>query len=159
MKRNGQQGMSALEMVIAMTLLMMIMMAVLPLVDQMMSRFQMARDHYVAASLAQGQIERARGASYFDLVSFDKPGVTVDDKGNDDPNGRFRRTTTVVTDAPSAGLTHMTVKVQICICSRRRWMKAFHPISAGKLACHFTDQEYEQMDFLFTEELADREKK
>ena len=157
MRKTGQRGVSVVELMIAMALLMLIMMAVLPLVDQMMSRFQMARDHYVAASLAQGQIERARGASYFDLVSFQKPGTAVDDKGNVDPNGRFRRTTTVDKDSPSAGLTHMTVKMQICSCSRHGWRKVCHPIPSGPFACHFDEQGYEQMDFLFTEELADRE--
>ena len=46
-----RRGMTLLELMIAMSVFAIMMSAAFPLVDQMMSRFQMARDHYVAASI------------------------------------------------------------------------------------------------------------
>ena len=153
MGRSRQRGMSVLEMMIAMSLLVLIMGAAFPLVDQMISRFQMARDHYVAATLCQARIERARGVPYADIKLLREDGALLDDFGNStSPGGRFRRTTTVVEDSPVAGMTSMTVKTQICICSRWGWRKVFHPLKGGKFICRFTDEQ-EQMMFLFTEYL------
>ncbi len=151
MGANGQRGMSLLELMIAMSLMAIIMAAAFPLVDQMMARFQMARDHYVAATLCQGRIERARGVPYSDIPLLSENGALIDDFGNSAvPGGRFRRTTTVVPDTPVAGMTTMTVQTQICICSRWGWRKVFHPIKSGSFICRFTD-ENEHMSFLFTE--------
>ncbi|MDD3545858.1 MAG: type II secretion system protein, partial [Kiritimatiellae bacterium] len=61
-------GMTVLEMTIATGILALVFSAAFPLVDAMVSRFQMARDHYVAASLCQGRIERARGVPYSDIA-------------------------------------------------------------------------------------------
>jgi prepilin-type N-terminal cleavage/methylation domain-containing protein len=150
MKTNRVHGMTLLELLIAMALLSLIMSAALPLANQMMSRFQMARDHYVAATLCQARIERARAVPYSDLRLLAETGSLVDDFGNlSDPNGRFKRTTTVVTNTP-AGMTTMSMRTQICICSRWGWRKCMHPIKEGSQTCRFTD-ECEEMTFLFTE--------
>ena len=151
MKRTGQRGMSVVELMVAMGLLVIIMAAVLPLVDQMMCQFQMARDHYVAATLCQGRIERARAVPYSDLGLLTETGMLVDDFGNpSSPGGRFRRVTSVQKDTPVAGLTTMKVRADICICSHWGWRKMFHPLKTGPRLCRFTD-EHEQMNFLFTE--------
>ena len=140
-------------MVSGRVLLAVIMTAAFPLVDQMIARFQMARDHYVAASLCQGRIERARGVPYSNLSLFAENQIQVDDYGNvSAPAGRFRRTTQVLVDSPTTNLTTMTVTTDICICSRWGWRKFFHPITSGLYKCHFTD-ENEQMTFIFTEYL------
>ena len=152
MARNTQQGMTVLEMTVAMGLLAVVMTAAIPMVDAMVSRFQMARDHYVAATLCQGRIERARGVLYADLALMAEDGVLLDDFGNVSPSGRFRRTTEVEPNEPGAGLTTMTVRTQICICSRWGWRKVFHTVTSGKLLCRFTD-EAEQLSFVFTEYL------
>ena len=151
MTRAAQRGMTVIELMVAMSLLIVIMAAVLPLVDQMMSRFQMARDHYVAASICQGRIERACSVPYADLALMTENGQLVDDFGTPaSPNGRFRRTTAVQPETPSAGLTKMTVRTDICICSRWGWRKVFHPIKTGTHICRFTD-EHEQMTYLLTD--------
>jgi type II secretory pathway pseudopilin PulG len=143
--------MTLLELLVAMGLLAVIMTAALPLADQAMSRYQMARDHYVAATLCQARIERARGVPYTDLTLLAETRSLVDDFGNlADPDGRFRRTTTVSPDTPTAGLAQMTVRTDICICSRWGWRKHLHPLTEGNLICRFTD-EREEMVFLFTE--------
>lgn len=153
MKKAGQSGMTVLELMIAMALLVTIMSAALPLVDQMMSRFQMARDHYVAATICQSRLERARSVPYSDLELMAEPGTVVDDFGAPALlKGRFRRTTTILRDSPSAGLTTMTVRTEICICSRWGWRKVFHPLKSGAYICHFAG-DHEQMKFYFTEYL------
>ena len=153
MEENRQCGMTVVELMVAMALLVMILAAAFPMVDQMMSRFQMARDHYVAASLCQGRIERARGVPYSNLELFRETDAQVDDYGNAaTPAGRFRRTTVVTVNTPATNMTLMRVRTDICICSRWGWRKVFHPVKSGNLTCRFTD-EHEEMSFLFTEYL------
>ena len=153
MTSTGQRGMTVLELMVAMAVLVIVMSVALPLLDQMMSRFQMARDHYVAATICQGRLERARSVVYSDFDLLAEKDLLVDDFGNPaSPNGRFRRTTTVVRDSPDAGLTTITVRTDICICSRWGWRKTFHPIKSGDHICRFTD-EHEQMKVYFTEYL------
>lgn len=142
--------MTILEVVIAMVLLAIILAAAFPLVEQMMSRFQMARDHYAAASIGQARVERARQVPYDDLALFAETDVVVDEYGNpSEPAGRFQRTTIVEPDTPTVGLTKMTVRTQICICSRWGWRRHLHPITDGSHACRFTEEQ-EEMVFLFT---------
>lgn len=145
-----QQGFTLAETVVAMALLAIIMMAVLPLVDQIICRFQMARDHYVAATLCQGRIERARSEPYDQLEAWEEVDVLVDAFGNPSaPDGRFRRTTRLRRDFPEPGLTQMTVRTDICSCSRLGWRTVLHPIRSGPFACRFTE-EREEMSYLFT---------
>jgi len=145
--------MTVVELMVSMALLVMILAAAFPMVDQMMSRFQMARDHYVAASLCQGRIERARGVPYSNLNLFRETDTQVDDFGNvAAPAGRFRRTTLVTVNTPTTNMTLMQVRTDICICSRWGWRKVFHPVNSGKFTCRFTE-EHEEMSFLYTEYL------
>jgi len=150
MKMTSRKGFTVLEMMVATTLLAMVMACVFPLVNQMMGRIQMARDHHVAASISQARIERARSVAYKDLILFQEKGTLVDDYGNLITDGRFERTTEVVPDSPIEGMTQMTVSTRICICSRWGWLKQMHPIKTGDRICHFTE-EHEEMNFLFTE--------
>ena len=150
MRANSLRGMTLLELLVAMSLFAVIMTAAFPLVDQMTTRFQMARDHYVAATICQARIERARGVPFDELPLLVESGSLVDDYGNNaSPDGRFRRTTSVVTNSPVAGMTQMTLRTQICICSRWGWRKCMHPLRTRAYTCRFTD-EAEEMSFLFT---------
>lgn len=148
---RDKSGFSMVELLVATGIFALILACAFPLVDQMMCRFQMSRDHYVAATLSQARIERARSAPYSDLRLYAETAALVDDYGNlSSPNGRFRRTTSVTTNSPSAGLTLMTVRTDICICSHWGWRSHLHPTKTGNLLCRFTD-ENETMQFLFTE--------
>ena len=139
-----------MELMISLTMLAVIMAAAFPLVDGLMSRFQMARDHTVAASLCQARIERARGLAYGERMLMAEDGMLVDDYGNlANPGGRFRRTTEVALDTPAAGLATMRVRVQICSCTRGGWRVRFHPIREGERLCRFS-QEGEEMSVIFT---------
>jgi type II secretory pathway pseudopilin PulG len=140
-----------LELLVAIGIMAVVFVGAFPLVDQMISRFQMARDHYVAASISQARIERARSIPYVDLPLYVETESQVDDYGAaSSPNGRFQRTTSVITNSPIAGMTQMTVTTKICICSHWGWRSHLHPLKTGSLVCRFTD-EGESMSFLFTE--------
>jgi len=151
MRAGGQSGVTLLELLVAMGIMALVLTSAFPLVDQMVARFQMSRDHYVAATLCQARIERARSVPYSNLPLYVEAAALVDDFGNlSSPNGRFQRTTAVVTNSPVAGMTQMTVQTKICICSHWGWRCHLHPLKTGKLICRFTD-ECEEMEFLFTE--------
>lgn len=151
MNAERRTGMTLLELLVALAVFVVMMTAAFPLVDQMMARFQMARDHYVAASICQARIERARAAPYGDLELMVEAASRVDDFGNaSEPDGRFARTTAVTEGSPVAGMTTMRIQTQICICSRWGWRKHLHPLRSGKYVCRFTDEQ-EEMSFYFTE--------
>lgn len=151
MSNSSNRGMTILELLVALGLFAVIMTAAFPLVDQMIARFQMSRDHYVAATICQARIERARGVPFADLALLQESNTLVDDYGNNaSPNGRFRRSTGVLTDTPVAGMITMTVRTDICSCTRWGWRKCLHPMRTGKLTCRFTE-EHEEMVYLFTE--------
>lgn len=150
-RRPGKSGMGVLELLFAMAILIMTMVAALLFLDQVMARFQMARDHYVATTICQGRIERARAIPYSDLPLLTEEHQLIDDFGNPaTPDGRFRRTTSVATDNPEAGLTTMQVRTDICSCSRLGWRTKLHPLKSGTHACGFTGA-HEKMTFLFTD--------
>jgi hypothetical protein len=141
-------------MTFASAIFMMVIVSVIPLIDGMVGRFQMARDHYVATSIAQSRIERARMTPFSDLNLFiettNNPSY-LNDVGDVDPNGRFKRVTTVATNSPAAGLATMTVSTYICICSRYGWRKLYHPIqnNSTSFKCRFTDEK-EELNYIFT---------
>ncbi len=148
---NRRSGFGLIELMFSMALLITVMVAAFLFLDHLMSRFQMARDHYVATTICQGRIERARAAPYSDLPLLAEEEQLVDDFGNSaSPNGRFRRTTVVLADDPEPGLTTMRVRTDICSCSRLGWRTMFHPIRSGPHICHFGDDN-EKMSFLFTD--------
>lgn len=151
MRGELKKGVTLLELLIAMGVFAVVMTSAFPLVDQIVSRFQMARDHYVAATICQARIERVRAVPFSDLPLFVESATLVDDYGNpSSPNGRFQRSTAVVTNSPEAGLTLMTVRTKVCICSHWGWRCHLHPLNEGKFVCRFTD-ECEEMKFIFTE--------
>lgn len=146
----GNSGLGVLELLFAMALLITVMTAAFLFLDQVMARFQMARDHYVATTICQGRIERARAIPYADLTLLQEEQQLVDDFGNPaSPGGRFRRTTTILRDTPAAGLTTMGVRTDICICSRWGWRTKYHPLKRGSYVCRFAGS-HEQMQYLFT---------
>ena len=149
-KRSPQAGFGLIETMFSMALLITIMTAAFLFLDQVMARFQMARDHYVATTICQGRVERARAIPYSDLSLMIEDKQLVDDFGSSLPAGRFRRTTQIELDTPSPGLTTMLVRTDICCCSRWGWRKMYHPLNRGPYVCRF-ELSHEQMQFLFTD--------
>lgn len=146
------KGMTLIEITVAGAIFMLVILSVFPLIDGMVSRFQMARDHYVATSICQSRIERARMTPFSDLKLFEEPSNSptyLDDFGEVKPGGRFRRMTTVSTNSPAAGLTTMTVTTHICICTRFGWRKMYHPVRTRTFSCRFTDEK-EELSYIYT---------
>ena len=151
MSRKKNHGVTIVETMIAVTILALTMAAAFPLVDQTLGRIYMTRDHYVAATLCQARLERARQVPYQDLIMFAEKDSLIDDFGKMAvPNGRFRRTTVVQPDTPVEGMTQMTVTIDICICTRWGWRRHLHPLNTANLKCRFTGDINETMTFLFT---------
>lgn len=147
------KGMTLLEMMVSLCILMFVILSIFPLIDGMVGRFQMARDHYIATSLSQSRIERARMVPFGDLNLLVEPSnqpTYLNDLGEIEPGGRFKRTTIISTNSPSAGLTTMTVDTYICICSRYGWRKQFHPVRSRSFSCRFTDEK-EELNYIFTQ--------
>ncbi|MFO7937858.1 MAG: hypothetical protein R6V06_09680 [Kiritimatiellia bacterium] len=151
MTREANSGTTIVETVIAIVLLALVLAAAFPLVDQTLGRIYSTKDHYVATSICQARIERARQVPYSDLSLMDEKNILVDDFGNLAVlNGRFRRTTEVTTNGLPVGLTRMEVTTEICKCTRWGWMRFLHPINTENRKCGF-DGIQEKMSFLFTE--------
>jgi prepilin-type N-terminal cleavage/methylation domain-containing protein len=149
-RQKKQHGMTIVEVMVASTILALVMASAFPLVDNLLGRVHMSRDHYVASSVCQARIERGRQVPYADLELMTEDGSLVDDFGNlAVPGGRFKRTTVIEVDKPTDGMTQMTVTVKICVCSRWGWKRVLHPVRKGRNQCHFTDEE-EKMTFLYT---------
>ena len=104
--------MTLTEVVIASFLILLVMTSSYSLIIKSSELSRSARSHYIAISLAKNRLERARNFLYNDLKLMAETDLNVNDNGNPDPEGRFRRTTTVNTNyAP--GLTEVIVTVKI----------------------------------------------
>jgi hypothetical protein len=104
--------MTLTEVVIATFLILLVMTSSYSLIVKSAELSRSARRHYIAISIAKNRLERARNFLYNDLKLMAETDLNVNDNGNPDPNGRFRRTTTVNTNfAP--GLTEVTIVVKI----------------------------------------------
>jgi prepilin-type N-terminal cleavage/methylation domain-containing protein len=110
--RRLRRGMTMVEVVIATALILVVMSGSYLLIIRSAELSRSARRHYIAISLAKNRLERARNFLYGDLKLMAESDLTVNDNGNPDPDGRFRRTTTVDTNY-SASLTEVIVTVKI----------------------------------------------
>ena len=116
--RRFKRGMTLTEVVIATGLILTVMASSYVLIIQSAELSRSARRHYIAISLAKNRLERARNFLYNDLKLMAETDLTVNDNGNPDPAGRFRRTTVVDTNYAAAHglsgyLTEVTVTVKI----------------------------------------------
>ena len=110
--RRLRRGMTLTEVVISTAIILIVLASSYVLVVRAAELSRSARRHYIAISLAKNRIERARNFLYDDLKLMAESDLTVNDNGNPDPNGRFRRTTNVNTNF-AAGLTEVIVTVKI----------------------------------------------
>ena len=75
-----------------------------------------AQDHYTAINIAKNQIEQIRNLrrSDFDqILSLQETGTRIDEAGKPDPNGIFRRTTTITKSGKNDFLIEAHVKVDL----------------------------------------------
>lgn len=104
--------MTLAEVVVATFLILLVMGSAYALIVRSSEMSRSARRHYIAISLAKNRLERARNFLYNDLKLMAETDLTVNDNGNPDPEGRFRRTTTV-NPAFATNLTEVIVTVKI----------------------------------------------
>jgi hypothetical protein len=110
--RRLRHGMTLTEVVVATFLILLVLSSSYVLIIKSSELSRSSRRHYIAISVAKNRLERARNFLYNDLKLMAETNLTVNDNGNPDPDGRFRRTTIVNTNyAP--GLTEVTVDVKI----------------------------------------------
>ncbi len=110
--------MTITEVVIATFLILGVLSSAYLLIVKATELSRSARRHYVAISLAKNRVERARNFLYADLKLLAETDLTVDENGNPDPNGGYRRTTIVDTNYAAAhglpsDLTEVVVTVKI----------------------------------------------
>ena len=116
--RRLRRGMTLTEVVISTFLILLVMTSAYSLIIKSSELSRSARRHYIAISLAKNRLERARNFLYDDLKLMAETDLTVDDNGNPDPKGWFRRTTSVDTNyaaahGMSSALTEVIVTVKI----------------------------------------------
>jgi hypothetical protein len=87
--------------------------AVYPAIMQSQHTVRRGRDHYVAAALCLAIIEQARKQDYVLLPKMVESQRQINDQGNYDRDGGFRRTVAVRPNTPSAGLTEVAVTIEI----------------------------------------------
>jgi prepilin-type N-terminal cleavage/methylation domain-containing protein len=117
MTKNSQRsrkrrGFTLIEALIGIMIMAMVMGGAYALMVQAMQMSRKARDHYVAINICKNRLERARNFQYSDLRFLSENTLVVDENGNPNTAGNYRRTTTVNTNY-SANLTQMTVTCQI----------------------------------------------
>jgi len=110
---RSRSGVSVTEAVIAIMLVASVLAVVYPAVTQSRYTVRRGRDYYVAASLCLATIEQARKQEYVLLPRMAESRRLVNDHGNYDSTGRFRRTIIVRVDTPAAGLTEVAVDMEI----------------------------------------------
>jgi hypothetical protein len=110
--RRLKHGMTLTEVVVATFLILLVLSSSYALIIKSSELSRSARRHYIAISLAKNRLERARNFLYNDLRLMAETNLTVNDNGNPDPEGRFRRTTEVNT-AYATNLTEVIVTVKI----------------------------------------------
>lgn len=71
-----------------------------------------AREHYTAINIAKNRVEQARTFGFDALDSFNETDRNVDQMGDPDAHGRYRRTT-VVAHVTTNRLSEITVTVAI----------------------------------------------
>ena len=120
--------MTLVEVVISTFLILMVMSGSYLLIVQSAELSRSSRRHYIAISLAKNRLERARNFQYNDLKLLSETDLTVNDNGNPDPNGRFRRTTLVDTNyAATHGLPGYLTEVIVTVKIRNPHTGLFTP--------------------------------
>lgn len=75
-----------------------------------------AQGHYTAINIAKNQIEQVRNlrrAEFEQILALQESGIRVDETGRIDPNGNFRRATTITKDSQNDFLIEVYVKIEI----------------------------------------------
>jgi len=75
-----------------------------------------AQAHYTAINIAKNQVEQVRNlrrSEFEQILALQESGVRIDETGRIDPNGHFRRSTTITKDSLNDYLIEVYVKIEI----------------------------------------------
>jgi type II secretory pathway pseudopilin PulG len=109
----GRSGISVIEAVIAVMIVAMMLAAAYPAVTQAQYTVRRGRDHYLATALCLATIEQARKQEFTLLPRMAESQRLINEQGNYDGAGNFRRTIIVRPATPVEGLTEVSVDVEI----------------------------------------------
>ena len=116
---QGRDGFTVVEAVIASAMLAVISGSFILAYISAMRTHLVASDFYKATCIARNRIQRARTLDFDSLSLLVETTASVDQDGNIDSEGQFRRTTVVTNDLP--GRVRISISVQ-------------HPIPNGRLS-------------------------
>ena len=105
------RGIAMVEAIVAITLFALCVGGTAYVVMNARQLSDMARDRYVAANLAKSRLERARSFDFDQLHLFAEKAVVLDESGNPNRDGNFRRTTTISNVAER--LTELAIRVEV----------------------------------------------
>ncbi len=103
MKRNRENGFSAIEVLIAMSILAVALLAIASMFPTAYTNVDRSGEETMAATLAQQRIEWLRNQSYASLVNGTTPETNIPGYA------LYTRTTVVQVDTPLTGLKQVTV--------------------------------------------------
>jgi type II secretory pathway pseudopilin PulG len=109
--RRGGFGM--VETMISLMVVALGLASASPVITQASHAIRLGRDHYVATTIALATLEQARNLNVGLLPLVAATGRVVNDQGVPTPDGHFRRSVSVQPNLPSAGMTQVTVTVEI----------------------------------------------
>lgn len=116
---NSKAGITTVETLISSVIIAIVIAGVLLIYAHTVDMSKKIDYEYIATNIAKSKIERARstveinGFSAMTNASFGEANTRLDSNGASDPNGDFRRTTTVTTNfGGNARLTRVEVKVE-----------------------------------------------
>lgn len=111
--RGGRSGLTLVEVLIAVGLLGMMMAGFYAVISASTRTRIMAHNQYVAVTIANNRIERAKHMRIEELPLLVESGTPVNNLGSPDPDGPFKRTTTITPNQNGDPLvTRISVTVQ-----------------------------------------------
>jgi len=116
-KNASRSAFTILEVVFAMSIIFLVFGGAFLVIRQSCMLVRSSRNQYVATSLCDNRLERARTLSYNSLWELAENQMIVNENGVPDPNAQFRRTTAVntnyVTTAVDATVTNTQITVTV----------------------------------------------
>jgi prepilin-type N-terminal cleavage/methylation domain-containing protein len=99
---RSRSGFTLTEVMVASTIMMIFIAGFLSAFIMGMRTLDMSINHYRASAIARNRIQRARSFDYDSLTLLEESEARIDQYGNSDPNGTFRRSTSITTNTATA---------------------------------------------------------
>jgi Tfp pilus assembly protein PilV len=103
-------GFTLTEVMVASTVLMLFIVGLMAAFMMGLRTLDMTTNHYRATAIARNRIQRARSFDYNSLTLLTENEARIDQHGNADVSGTFRRTTSIDTNTATA--PH-TVRIEV----------------------------------------------